>query len=131
MRFANPLQYWSTDERIAYADGYDESTATLFELLDLSDWVCDSDQAWREARFHWAQGVLRAWTYELQCDVENLVAQRGDRVEVMTDVLEIGITTGESRPYPAPPSPRMRSSPSTERSPTAYCCARRTSLSPW
>ena len=73
------------------AIAYDATTTTLFETLDLTNSVTDINQAWKEGRFHLAQGRLRPQTYELQCDVENLVCQRGDLIRVSHDVIAQGL----------------------------------------
>ncbi|WP_044561460.1 host specificity factor TipJ family phage tail protein [Azospirillum sp. B4] len=94
VRFRNPLQGWAVDERVVYADGYDESTATIFETLDQSELCADHDLAWADARYHWAVGMLRPWSYQLNTDIQNFGVVRGDRVEVQHDALEIGLTSG-------------------------------------
>jgi hypothetical protein len=76
------------------AVAYDATTTTLFETLDLTNSVTDINQAWKEGRFHLAQGRLRPQTYELQCDVENLVCQRGDLIRVSHDVIAQGLGFG-------------------------------------
>ncbi len=93
MRFVNPEKDWQKDEVIVYDDGYDETTATLFETIE--QWgVVRSSQAWREGRFRMAEAKLRPGTYKLSVDVEHLQATRGDLVRVASRLMRWGLGEG-------------------------------------
>ncbi|MGA9723296.1 MAG: hypothetical protein WBQ86_12640, partial [Candidatus Binatus sp.] len=102
VRWTNPELNYQPDERLVYDDmpgggAYDAFSLPvnpLYETLDLSNSVTDIDQAWREGRFHLAQGRLRQPTYELTCDMENLRIQRGDLIRVSHDMLIQGLGWG-------------------------------------
>ncbi|MBK8909043.1 MAG: hypothetical protein IPM60_14450 [Rhodospirillales bacterium] len=85
VRFINPDREWGQDERIVYADGYDETSATRFETLELFG-CTDADLAWKHGRYHLAVSELRPETYELSCDIDHLVCTAGDLVKVSHDV---------------------------------------------
>jgi hypothetical protein len=94
VRFINPNQGWNPDEVVVYDDNYNPGNTTLFETLDLSNFVTDVNQAWRAGRYHLAVSRLRPTTYELYCDFENLVCTRGDLVLVEQDVISAGLGAG-------------------------------------
>lgn len=94
VRYINPNQDWSSDEVVVYDDNYNPGNTTLFETLDLSNFVTDVDQAWRTGRYHLAVNRLRPTSYELFCDFENLVCTRGDLVLVEHDVISAGLGSG-------------------------------------
>jgi len=85
VRFINEEQGYQSDERIVYADGYDESTATDFEALELPG-VTNQAQVWRLARYHYACAKLRPEEYEFYADMEHIVCTRGDLIRVTHDV---------------------------------------------
>lgn len=93
VRFINPDLGYLQDERIVYDDGYDATNATRFELLELRG-VTSADQAWKEGRYQLAAKRLRQEIYSLNVDVENLVAKRGDLVQVQHDVISVGQISG-------------------------------------
>jgi hypothetical protein len=87
--FINPALNWQRDERLCYADGYNENNATKFETLDTFG-CTSSDEAWRYGRYMMAQGIHRSETFTVTMDVEHLVAERGSLVHVANDVVQIG-----------------------------------------
>lgn len=92
IKFVNDT-FWEEDEIPVYADGYDENTATLFEVIDLM--ACTREaQAWREGRYQLAVGQLRPETHELYTDIENLRCTVGDLVMLSHDVAMIGLASG-------------------------------------
>ncbi|MBP7339641.1 host specificity factor TipJ family phage tail protein, partial [Niveispirillum sp.] len=93
VRFVDAGNDFETGERIVYDDGYDASTARLFEVLDLPG-ITDSDLAWKDGRYHLAQLRLRPAVYEVSQDFENLIVQRGDRVDLQHDVMLVGVAAG-------------------------------------
>jgi hypothetical protein len=98
-RFINPNANWQQDERIVYDDGFNAdgsgglTPASKFEVLELLG-VTDSNQAWRDGRYHIAVARLRPETYELMTDIEHLICQRGDLVKVVHDVPLWGLAYG-------------------------------------
>lgn len=60
-------------------------TADTFEGLEVPG-VTSSDLAWKHARYHLAQVILRPETYSFKCGMENLRCTRGDIIEVGHDV---------------------------------------------
>src|SRR5207244_9188738 len=77
VRFIDPTAAWQQSERIVYDDGFTAANATKFELLETHG-VTDPYLAWRIGRYHLAAARLRPEFYELEMDVEHLVARRGD-----------------------------------------------------
>lgn len=101
VRFIDSASGWQRGERIVYDDGYALSpgtdvwggpalAATKFETIDLYG-VTDSDQAWKDGRYHLAQLRLRPEVYTFEADVEHLVCTRGDLIEMQHDVPMIGV----------------------------------------
>ncbi|KGT75788.1 tail fiber protein [Bradyrhizobium japonicum] len=91
--FINEDNGYTSDERIVYDDGYDETNATLFEGIQFPG-VTDPDLIWKHGRFHIAQSRLRPEKFSLNVGWEHLVCTRGDRVRVTHDVLLIGLGQG-------------------------------------
>jgi len=89
--YVEPAAEWGEREVIVYRDGYDETTATIFEELQLYG-ITRSDQAYRDTRYFMGQAMLRREEAELECSIDNLVCLRGDLVAVATDVLKVGGT---------------------------------------
>ncbi len=93
---------WQRDEITVYADGYDDTTATEFETLDLRGVVLAKDDstggnAWRLGRYHLAQAILRPEEFIWQCDLEHLRVNMGDKVRLIHDVPLIGVGAGRIR----------------------------------
>jgi hypothetical protein len=93
VQFRNADKGYAQDERIVYDDGYDESNATKFEVLELQS-CTNSDLAFKTGRRHIASARLRPEIHTWMMDVENLVALRGDRVKLAHDVPIIGVGDG-------------------------------------
>lgn len=77
--FVNELKGYSADERIVYADGFDETTATLFESREFPG-ITHPDLIFRHARYQDAQDRLRPERYsvvmswdQLRCTFNDLV----------------------------------------------------------
>lgn len=94
VQFRNEEKGFIQDELIVYDDGYDESNATLFEVLELQS-CTNADLAFKTARRHLASIKLRPETHTFMQDVEHLVALRGDRVKFEHDAPIIGV--GDAR----------------------------------
>lgn len=91
--YIDPNSNWQKNEVIAYNDGFDENTATLFEELDVFG-ANTIGQAWRQGRYFLAQKKLRQETVSIEVDFENLVCSRGDLVYLSHDVMKNGGTPG-------------------------------------
>jgi len=87
--FIDPDSEWQQVDRIVYADGYTESNSTYFENITLP--LCtSSDRAWKAGRYYLAQGQLRPESFIISTDVENLLAERGDLIELQYDAARMG-----------------------------------------
>jgi hypothetical protein len=93
VRFSNRDLDWRQDERIVYADGFTELTATKFEEIDAIG-MTDADHVWKFARFNLAQMSLRPEKWFLNVDFEYLVSKRGDLVLLTHDILLVGLASG-------------------------------------
>lgn len=94
VQFRNKDKGYQQDERIVYADGYDETNATLFESMEYQS-CTNSDLAYKAGRRYQAVAQLRPETHTWVMDFENLVAIRGDRVKFVNDAPLVGI--GDAR----------------------------------
>jgi len=84
---------YQQNERIVYAPGYSEATASVFEELQL--WgVTNADEAWRSGQFHMAQVRLRPEEFTAWMDIEHLRCRRGSRIRVVHDVVLLGLGQG-------------------------------------
>lgn len=90
VRFINRAKGWVADERLVFADGYDESTATHYETLELAG-VTTTAQAWKHGRYHLATALLRPEVYQFNTDIEHLVCTRGDMIRLTHDVPMFGL----------------------------------------
>ena len=90
VKFKNENRGWRDDEIVVYADGYDVTTATLFEELEFPGQT-DHALNWRHGRYHDAQVRLRPEEYSLAVDIEHLICTRGDRVRVTHDLPAWGL----------------------------------------
>ncbi|WP_304049107.1 TipJ family phage tail tip protein [Desulfovibrio piger] len=93
MRFLNEQKDFQEDERIVYADGYDESNASNVIEWE-QDGVTDPDLIWKHGRLRLAEMRLRPEVYTLNCEAESLTLRRGDRIRCLHDVTFWGITNG-------------------------------------
>ncbi len=89
--YIDPSADWELREQVVYDNGFDVETAETFE--ELTAFGCtDPNQAWRYGRYVLAQNRLRQETITLQVDFENLVCNRGDYVQITSDVMKVGGT---------------------------------------
>lgn len=96
IRFINRDRGWLQDERLVFDDGFDATTATKYETLELPG-VTSADHAWRDARYHIATARLRPETYSFYADVEHIVCTRGDLIRFTHDVPLFGLMSGRVR----------------------------------
>ena len=92
-RFPDEDNDYIQTERIVYDDGYNSSTATKFEVLDLYG-ITDSDNVFKYARYLLAVAHLRPELHTVNMDFEHLVATRGDLVRFAHDVISTGLARG-------------------------------------
>ncbi len=93
IRFLNEDADWQEDLAIVYDDGYTQANATKFESLEFRG-VTNYNHAWKLGRYYLAALRLRPEEYELNVDVEHLVARRGDYVVAVHDVPLWGLGAG-------------------------------------
>ena len=89
-RFPNERTLRQYDEGYVYEPGYDVSTATLFETIDLP-YTTSKRQAYLRARRAMFAARLRPEIYSLTVGAEHLVCTRGDLVRVVHSVPLLGI----------------------------------------
>ncbi|ETW14248.1 tail fiber protein [Roseivivax marinus] len=102
VQFRSERLEWEQDEITVYLDGYDETNATEFETLELPGVVITENEThrgnpYRLARYHLANVILRPETYEWQADFEHLAVTRGDKVQLVHDVPQIGVGAARIR----------------------------------
>lgn len=89
VRFEDEDSPGEVSERMVYADGYTDQTATVIRDLDV--WgVGDSDTAWRHGRYHLAASQLRRRYVTREMDYENLLFNVGDRIDLQMSVALLG-----------------------------------------
>jgi hypothetical protein len=93
VRFLNENEGWRTDERIVFADGYNDSNASDYQQLELIG-VTNPDQIYKLARHHHAVIRLRPERYSVNMDFEHLVCRRGDLVLLTHDIILVGLAYG-------------------------------------
>lgn len=90
VQFRNKDAGYNTDERIVYADGYDENNAELFERLQF-DSCTNADLAWFYGRRYMSTAILQPETHSFNMDFENLTFNRGDKIIFVNDVILVGV----------------------------------------
>ena len=93
VEFRNADAGYETDERIVYADGYNESNATLYERLQFSSCI-DADLAYWYGRRYFATALLQPETHTFKMDFEHMTFNRGDRITLVNDVILVGVGQG-------------------------------------
>lgn len=96
VQFANEQNGYAVDERIVYRTGYTKDNATVFEQMNPIG-ITDPDQIYRHAQFMFAQALLRPETWSIDTDFEHLVCKRGSLVNVVHDVMLVGLGSGRIR----------------------------------
>lgn len=93
VEFRNAEKGYETDERIVYADGYDESTATLYERLQFES-CTNAELAYWYGRRYFATALLQPEVHTFKMDFECLTFERGDRIQLVNDVILAGVGQG-------------------------------------
>lgn len=99
VRFVSEALDWQQDEMVVYADGYDATTATELETLELRAVVLTKEETsggnvWRLGRYHLAQVTLRPEEFSWGADIDHLRVQMGDKVRLVHDVPMVGVGWG-------------------------------------
>lgn len=95
------VSYIDADEdlfdRVEAVVGYnqvDSSASSSIDPTEVEDLklpgTTNWKQAWRFARYYMAEAMLRRESISFRMDIENLVAQRGDIIRLVHDVLDVG-----------------------------------------
>lgn len=93
VEFRNAEVGYNTDERIVYRDGFDESNAKLFERLEFAS-CTNADLAYWYGRRYFATALLQPETHSFKMDFEHLTFNRGDRINLVNDVILVGVGQG-------------------------------------
>ena len=93
VEFRNAEKGYETDERIVYADGYDENNAELYERLQFAS-CTDSELAYWYGRRYFATALLQPETHSFKMDFEHMTFNRGDRITLVNDVILVGVGQG-------------------------------------
>lgn len=93
IEFRNKNVGYETDERIVYADGYDENNAELYERLQFAS-CTNPDLAYWYGRRYFATALLQPETHEFKMDFEYMTFNRGDRITLVNDVILVGVGQG-------------------------------------
>ena len=93
IEFRNAEKGYETDERIVYADGYNEENATLFERIEFAS-CTNADLAYWYGRRYFATALLQPETHTFKMDFENMTFNRGDRISFVNDVILVGVGQG-------------------------------------
>ena len=91
--FVNEERGYTDDEATVYDDGYNQNNATLFESLPFPG-VTKFSQVYRQGRYFIAQARLRPEMHSIKTDIEHLTCTRGDLIEVVQDVINLGVGSG-------------------------------------
>lgn len=93
IEFRNAEKGYETDERIVFADGYNEDNATLYERLQFPS-CTNANLAYWYGRRYFATALLQPETHSFNMDFENLTFNRGDRITLVNDVILVGVGQG-------------------------------------
>lgn len=93
IEFRNAEKGYETDERIVYADGYNEENATLFERIEFAS-CTNADLAYWYGRRYFTTALLQPETHTFKMDFENMTFNRGDRISFVNDVILVGVGQG-------------------------------------
>lgn len=93
IEFRNSEKGYETDERIVFADGYDENNATLYERLQFPS-CTNANLAYWYGRRYFATALLQPEVHSFNMDFENLTFNRGDRITLVNDVILVGVGQG-------------------------------------
>jgi hypothetical protein len=93
IQFRNPTKGYEIDERIVYQDGYTALNSTDFERIEITS-CTDSSLAYYYGRRYLAALKLQPEIHTFNMDFENLAFNRGDRIQLINDVILVGVGQG-------------------------------------
>ncbi|MEO5336864.1 MAG: phage tail protein [Magnetospirillum sp. WYHS-4] len=93
VKFEDEEAGYRVTEVLVYNDGYDEATATDFEVIEFLG-CTRYKQAYRLGRYRFAEAKLRPATYTVSQAIENLDFDRGDLVLLSHPVMRVGLGDG-------------------------------------
>jgi len=96
--YLDPNSDYQKNEKIVYNDGFDESTAQSFEVIDMPG-CTDHRQAWADGRYFLAVGKLRSRSFSLQTMLAWIKCKKGSLVRINHDVTLWGSGWGAIRSY--------------------------------
>lgn len=96
--FINENKDWEQDIRIVPNDGYTEETATYTQDYRVPG-IQTSDHIWKDARHWMAVKKLRPYVYLYKLDIQNLILDRGVRINTSVDELSVGISRGRIKSF--------------------------------
>ena len=99
-QFVDEENDWQQNQLIVYQDGYDASNATEFELLSLPG-ITTKELVYKHARNYFEQAILRPEEHTIEVDIDQLIAQRGDRVRFSHEVNSTSFGAGRVKAYNA------------------------------
>lgn len=89
VKFTAPDLNYQEGEVVVYRPGQNENSAQLYEDLPTIG-ITNPDAAGHFGMYMLAQSVFRNETFSLECDIENLVCEVGDKVLIQHDVPLLG-----------------------------------------
>jgi len=93
VRFIDEINNWLQGERLVYDEGYDQNSATKFEVIEFPG-ITNPDHLWKEARYHLGAIRLRPEIFSFYTDLEYIVCTRGDLIRFTHDVPLLGLASG-------------------------------------
>lgn len=100
VQFLDEEKDWRQTQLIVYRDGYSAANATRFELLSLPG-ITNRNLIYRHARNYFEQAMLRPEEHVVEVDIDNLIAERGDRVRFSHEVNGTSFGVGRVKSYEA------------------------------
>lgn len=100
VQFINEENDYQQDQLIVYQDGYDEDNASTFEVMSLPG-ITTAELVYKHTRNYMEQVILRPEEHTIEVDIDNLIAQRGDRVRFSHEVNSSSYGAGRVKAFDA------------------------------